>query len=484
MTHHLRLFPLSLVLVVLWGVTSCNLNIPTENELTDPQILTSVQGGYEALSTAYATFPTEHFLLSLLADDYAPLSYARMVPELQNTYQWVPYELEKHAGRLWDGYYKCIININAVLTRLDALKGVVPDTDKPAIDRVQAEAETLKALCYIDLLQIFATRYTDTAHPEGILLKDHVEAEQRPRSSKAECVCEIQRLLSSAKALFTSTSGLTPLHGGHTSFVSMGANTLALARLALYTEDYKAAEHYAREVLEIHPVTTKTVSPAVSDWAHPPKRSVILALANTGSFYTETFVSSRRLSECTYMLNPSAGIASGDIRHSVYAIDSILPISGTHRSEIQLLGKFNRPNLSNIEITQIPIMRPVEALFILAESQIRQGAEDQARGTMNAYLSLVHSSAIPSSIGGRELLSRIMEEKQKEFAGENVRYFDLKRLRVARETLGVNAMHQNIIVTAEDYRWTLPIPRSEYRTNHSLERQNPGWREFQRIKTE
>ena len=81
----------------------------------------------------------------------------------------------------------------------------------------------------------------------------------------------------------------------------------------------------------------------------------------------------------------------------------------------------------------------------------------------------------PADITSDALLDRILLDKQREFVGEGVNFFDLKRTHLqplARLSRWGSASNANISV--DDYRWTFPIPRSEYRFNDNVS-QNEGW---------
>ena len=64
-------------------------------------------------------------------------------------------------------YYETIRDVNAVLVRLPSLRSTLTTQERRQLDYLEAEAKTLKALCYLELLQLFATPYSDTAHPVG-----------------------------------------------------------------------------------------------------------------------------------------------------------------------------------------------------------------------------------------------------------------------------------------------------------------------------
>ena len=76
---------------------------------------------------------------------------------------------------------------------------------------------------------------------------------------------------------------------------------------------------------------------------------------------------------------------------------------------------------------------------------------------------------------GEDLVEAILLEKQKEFAGEGVRLFDLKRLGKALVKKGNFGVGTSVIIQPDDYRWLLPIPQSEYKYNDNITQNNPGW---------
>ena len=91
---------------------------------------------------------------------------------------------------------------------------------------------------------------------------------------------------------------------------------------------------------------------------------------------------------------------------------------------------------------------------------------------MNRYLAQRGAPLLDEGVSGEALLRAILDEKHKEFVGEGVRYFDLKRCR--KEVLNGwdKAVGRNI--ANDDYRWTFPIPKEEYLYNNYME-QNEGW---------
>ena len=194
------------VLAVVPFLSACSLDIPVENELTDPKAISSVQTAYEALASAYSSYPKVELELSLLSDELVPTHRAGQSPQMVQLYAYTDYALQSLASDLWSGYYETIKDANAVLVRLPDLRSRLSSAEQLQLDYLAGEAKTLKALSYLQLLQLFATPYDDAEHTGGIILKDRVEREELPRSTKTETVQAIERLLKEALTAFDTTT--------------------------------------------------------------------------------------------------------------------------------------------------------------------------------------------------------------------------------------------------------------------------------------
>lgn len=120
-------------------------------------------------------------------------------------------------------------------------------------------------------------------------------------------------------------------------------------------------------------------------------------------------------------------------------------------------------------------MRYAGAYFIAAEAYARLKKDNIAIKTINTYLNAEGANPLSEDLTGDELIQSILKEKYKEFVGEGQNYFDLKRTHA--ETLPRYAAWGNSTrstIQSTDYRWTFPIPASEYRYNNAVT-QNNGW---------
>lgn len=463
--------PLLLTLLAL-GFSACSLNIPVENELTDPNAITSVQTAYEALSSAYTSYPKEAYRLSLLSDDFVPTFTAGQDPSSSRLYSYTDAELRDLSESLWQGYYETIRDVNAVLVRLPSLRSTLSPQERRQLDYLEAEAKTLKALCYLELLQLFATPYSDTAHPAGIILKDRVEREELPRSTKAEVADRIETLLNEAITTFAASG--TPVYGSVPGFLGREAAKTILARLRIYQGNWSGAEEATTGLIP-EQITRALIPEQRSDWRSGDQRFALFASTVPSSYFSRIYLQeSNKKGSLAYQLPRSLYLETGDLRRRSYVVDSTLVVDATTTRALQLPGKYVQLILERNNPTQAYVVRRSEMVFLRAEVLARLGREDEARTLLNAYLSACHATPIASSHTGPKLLEDILHEKQREFAGESLRFYDLKRLGLPIVHYSPNEVRISLTIPADSYKRTLPIPPSE-RSNSRIGTQNPGW---------
>lgn len=133
-----------------------------------------------------------------------------------------------------------------------------------------------------------------------------------------------------------------------------------------------------------------------------------------------------------------------------------------------------------------PVIRYADVLLMLAECYNELGDLDESV----EYINMVRarpSTAMPAINSGpawlearskEDVFKRIMHERAVEFAGEGLRYYDLRRWRMMEDLMNedvLDALDTKIYTTEfkeKDYLW--PIPGTEIDKNPDLE-PNPGW---------
>ena len=137
---------------------------------------------------------------------------------------------------------------------------------------------------------------------------------------------------------------------------------------------------------------------------------------------------------------------------------------------------------NNMVKSVIKIFRSSEMQFIVAECMARAGNLSGAANAIEELRDVRNDpTATPATYASLPAaLTDILLERRKEFAFEGHRYLDLKRLGtelgigISRNELDCASFSAPCELQAGDYRFTLPIPRSEIAPNPSIE-QNPGY---------
>ena len=184
----------------LSGLSSCSLDIPPSDQYSDPDAIVDISTARSLLSSVYSLYPHYEYELSILGDDFCPTSIVGKDMSLKNLYAWQDNSITTLAESLWGEYYNTIASCNALLERVDniTLENASEEKDKAAII---SEAKALKALCYFNLLRLFAPAYDKNPQADGIVLKDELGLAFPKRSSIETCTTTIRTLLTEAAAV-------------------------------------------------------------------------------------------------------------------------------------------------------------------------------------------------------------------------------------------------------------------------------------------
>lgn len=446
---------------LLMGVVACSVDIPPADEYTE---ISTIEDARSLLTSAYIQYPHYEYELSLLSDDFCPTSLSSEDMDQKNFYLWQDRFITDQTNSMWTDYYTTIAYCNILLEKVKEV--VVKDAnEEKELAKVISEAKTLKALAYFDLLRLFAPAYSDGEENEGIILKDQLILDYPKRSSLKDCVAHIRTLLLEAKDVENE-----PQVNG---WLSQIAVLYLLADLELYAGNYTLAAQYAEDVLSSVGDDVLTQSSYAQLWSPNSCVGRIFGFYQNNTFYVSIQSSTPDKGD-KYQLNPSINYTEEDYRgkYSVYKPEENETYEGN-------MGKYNRMNREEITVQYVNTLRYAGAYFIAAEAYSRiEGKEKNGIDILNKYLLSVGTKPIDETQRGGNLLRTILTEKQKEFVGEGSRYFDLKR---TRKELNINLERlenkEGTIagtIKTDDYRWTFPIPKSEYLYNDNVN-QNDGW---------
>ncbi|MDO7851655.1 RagB/SusD family nutrient uptake outer membrane protein [Hymenobacter convexus] len=171
-------------------------------------------------------------------------------------------------------------------------------------------------------------------------------------------------------------------------------------------------------------------------------------------------------------------------RYKVYDIDDMYNANGTPKDRFHYpsLRKFDDPTRATATVTESArdanLLRLGDIYLIAAEAQFRNGKLDSAAYYINQIRT---RAALPGRTAAMQItasqvtLDFILDERARELAGEQVRWFDLKRTGKLLDR--VRANNPDAAPNIQDYHVLRPIPQSDLDavTNKSDFRQNPGY---------
>lgn len=465
-----RIILLLVSLLCCW--TSCSLEVPLEDRVSDPGAITSIAAAERAAAAAYLSYTGWQYTLqySILAGDFHPSSWLSSAPAQQQLYLWAPQALIDLSNTLWREHYHTITLCNVLLTRIG---GVQPTAPGELQKRRALEGTTLllKAQCYLQLLQLYAPSPAKVpGTTPAIPLRDAVEASPAPRASIAEAVQEIKRLIGLALPLVVDNNALDA------HWLGYPACLLLSAQLALWQGDYVQAAQEAQRLLALYPqlleATPSNFYQTMWGGSSPGDALFLYDLSRLGGA-SRPFQDNLQYDPLWgdfFLIPPHEALSPDDARKSAYE----LPFSAPDGTTALLWGKYNAMNRQGVEYHDLYAARATEALFICAEALAHlndlQGAQQLLEGHLR-HVGLPKTLA-PST--QKELLAQILQEKRIEFRGEGVSFFDAKRCAVAplaRYTPGGKLLSS---ILPDDYRWCWPIPKAELRLSEGMT-QNPGW---------
>jgi len=135
--------------------------------------------------------------------------------------------------------------------------------------------------------------------------------------------------------------------------------------------------------------------------------------------------------------------------------------------------------------------RYAEVLLNYAEAEFELGHEDVARQYINMVRARPSVNMPPVTDAGEALRARIQNERRVEFAFEGLRFFDVRRWKIADVTENIPILRMHIIRQADGSKtyqiktleersflpqhYLVPIPRSEIDKSNGALTQNPGY---------
>lgn len=360
----------------------------------------------------------------------------------QGTYFW---EEDPYRGTLsvadWELPYQQVFYANVALDALDNFKR----EKNQAFFTLRGEALFHRAYAYFNLLQQFAPPYQQAGGNDrllGIVIKEKSDVNESV--SRSDLETSYQQVLTD----LTEAIGLLPEFQSPKTRPSKAAAYGFLARVKLVMFKYEDAAEAAKNSLEIYrnrfdfnTLDLRQLRPFPADNNEVIFFSGMISIAfnSSGGVFTDSTLV--KLYEIY------------DLRKEAY-LD--LAPGGRFLYRGRLTG-------TNLVFGGVSVG---EVQLIAAEGLVRSGNDTEALKFLNELLELrfLKGRYTPLNLKGRQLLTRILDERKKELLGRGVRWSDLRRLNQDSDfAVSIRKMKGNEVLELEpgSPRYTFSIPLNE-----------------------
>jgi tetratricopeptide (TPR) repeat protein len=460
-------------------VASCKKSFLVENAPTAVQVSSAIMSSNDmagAVNGMYASMRVSNTFggyIPVLGDLMADNTYLSFTNSGRytaiNNYVITPGNTE--ALNIWTQGYFTILQANRIINSSIAADATV--------NQLRGEAYTVRALVYLELVNFFGSSATVNPTALGVpIVKSFSTPLVLPaRNSVAEVYTQIISDLDSAYALMPATAIAASYHPTNSEYISKYAAKAIQARAYLYKGDYANALAACLLVIQNGGYSLTPANALAAYWSNPAPQA---AKVETIFELALTTLTNNGNSGLDYIYSQSGfgDLLATDLLYASYAATDVrkgLIINGKRSAQPALIVNKYPNLLLSTDKDNIKIVRYAEVLLTAAEAYSRTGDNTNAL----VYLNTVAQRRDPSFTGytstGQTTTDNIIAERQKEFAFEGLRFFDLKRLNMVinRPVQPFGFASINTIPIG-DYRRILPIPQAEMDANKNMV-QNPGY---------
>ncbi|MFK7832789.1 MAG: RagB/SusD family nutrient uptake outer membrane protein [Winogradskyella sp.] len=392
------------------------------------------------------------------------------------------------------------VNNRATLL-IDAANNITPEAGEESdYNNILGQAHFIRAWANFELLLYFSTDPTNDAVLAAPIVAAVPDATVQPRrNTTGEMWDFINSEIAIAQDLVETQSNPT--------FVSVDAINAFRARLALTRGDYASAEALASQLLNSYGLANQTQY--TNMWFDNDNTEIIWKLertlndaydgqGSTGSVFAGgwagavfAFVDATFTGGAYFEMDRSIfdALLPGDIRRDVMVAPSSI-ISSDYlndpdpvNNDVLIIQKYQGSEGQPL-MNDLKIFRSSEMLLIAAEARAYQnnlsGAASLIQQLRNARFGT--TQPLPTYGSSQEAIGAVLDERKIELAFEGHRYKDLKRSGIAgnrgidRDVIACEIQSGACTLSADDFRFSLPIPITEINANPGIaEQQNPGY---------
>lgn len=476
----MKLKKIFLLTSVCIGMFSCSklTDIPETDTIAGPVALKTVANCEAATIGAYAGFSTvmNIQLNFTLADEVRRAEFYNA----GTTHEWQYNNSDVGIRDNFTGItdqYRIIDRANRVIQALPAADSTRPG-DIVLKNRLRGECLFLRAYAHFEAFRYYCGNYTPTG-----LAMPYKETPSIAPVARIQMQPYFQKLnadLAAAKLLVPNN--LTDIN--RTNVLSVAA---LQARVALYMNDWAAAQTFATEFINARPLSS--IASFGGLWTDANTNELSMRVVrNTsvrlGSLFMGTSPSSANISQVTWA--PSTALLASydqvnDVRYAAYFRTEPLLVAPRPNILVnKYRGAAGTTYGSTLEhVANEKVFRTAEMVLIRAEARAELNSFTGANSA-EADLNMLRAARIvgytPVTLASKsDAINAIMMERYKELAYEGHRFFDLKRrgLPVSRNAVDAPTTAAATL-PAGNFRFLLPIPLTELNVN-PLMQQNPGY---------
>jgi starch-binding outer membrane protein, SusD/RagB family len=389
----------------------------------------------------------------------------------------VDYQYENHGAKgirpayVWTFYYRVIFNLNSIINNIDhATSG-----NEALRHNIKAQAYTLRAYSYFQLIQLFQYTYLGHENLPGIPVYTEKTTTGKARNSVSEVYQQINSDLDAAIQLFESSN----LAQRHISNPTLNIAKGIRARVALVMNDWSKAAEMASEARQGYSImSAEDYRTGFDNYKQQNWMWGLEVNSEQSTMYASWFshVDRSIMGYSGYGISPKSvssklynQMQEGDVR-KILVNTSAVPGS-------YMPGKFTAKGDKEFAADLI-MMRPEEMLLIEAEALARQNRENEAR----VLLKQLRDNRMPDPVNveatGTALLQEILLERRIELWGEGFSLFDIKRLGIGIDRSNSNhkpTVAKIMSIEPGSSMFNFQIPQQEIDSNPNINEadQNP-----------
>jgi len=449
------------------------------------RIVAQVNGMYAAMKGGWYLGGRYQTVADLRGDNFIPLSNNAYVNF--NTWNHLEISATMEVNEIWNRIYASVNTINVFMDGLktnwesDKLKEIITQAE---YDQFTSEALTLRAMCYFDLIRLYAKPFiqgsgSNPGVPLRIKAEKSAEGNDLARSSVAEVYNQILTDLNTAEPLAISSYSSDILN---TTRVHKNTIIALKTRVLLAKGDWGGVVTESAKIVPANApfVSSSGVANALSSdwqaiWKNNTTKESIFSMPNTdinngGGQSAITWYYSKDSGEAYYLIAASpvySAMDPSDIRRS--SMDKLIP--GGSNPDQFFLSKFTHfTTLSD----WCPIIRYSEVLLSRAEAIVRSGSSvtQPAVDLLNAVRTRSFPTgayALADFATAADFYTAVLQERNFEFLGEGMRSFDLMRLGLDIPSKDGLTMGKVGAIAANSSAYIWPIPSGELSFNKLCE---------------